>query len=145
MNIGNNIKELRKAKGYKQKDLAEKIQIATNSLSRYETGEREPSIETLEKIADALEVPVSKLIMRDITFPVPDPDAPLVSPEGLKTGLESVRKNLSALSETVAECYGEETLIQNYNKLNTKGKQKAIEYVTDLSEQEKYTVPDDVE
>ena len=33
-------------------------------------------------------------------------------------------------------------LIERYNSLNTLGQQKANEYITDLSEQEKYTKPD---
>lgn len=36
----------------------------------------------------------------------------------------------------------ENFLITNYRKLNNSGKQKADEYITDLSEQEKYTAID---
>ena len=143
--IGENIKRIRKQKGFTQQDLADVLNVKRAAISKYEKGIVSPNSEQLWKIADALEIPIPMLIMRDISFPVPDPDAPLVSAKELKSGLQSIRDELSSLSGTVTECFGEEILIQNYNKLNSKGRQKAIEYVTDLSEQEKYTVPDDVE
>ena len=38
-----------------------------------------------------------------------------------------------------------ETLMNRFNTLNKTGKEKAIDYITDLSEQEKYTKPDEEE
>lgn len=56
MSIGENIKKYRKEKGLTQKELADKLNIATNSLSRYEIGERRPPIDMIEKIAEILNV-----------------------------------------------------------------------------------------
>ncbi len=54
--IGENI---RKARGkIKQKELAETAHIAKDQISRYETGKTLPTYGTLEKIADALKVPL---------------------------------------------------------------------------------------
>lgn len=56
MSIGEKIKKYRKEKGLTQRELADKLNIATNSLSRYETGERRPPIDMIEKIAEILNV-----------------------------------------------------------------------------------------
>lgn len=45
--------------GMTQRDLAKEIQMTEATVSRYISGERLPSVETLRKIADALEVDVS--------------------------------------------------------------------------------------
>lgn len=73
MKIGNNIKLYRKQKGLTQKQLAEKIGSTDSAITRYESNSREPSIETITKIADALGVPVSKLL-EDDTFNLTDSD-----------------------------------------------------------------------
>ena len=56
MSIGEKIKKYRKEKGLTQRELADKLNIATNSLSRYEIGERRPPIDMIEKIAEILNV-----------------------------------------------------------------------------------------
>lgn len=56
------IQEIRKGKGIKQKELADKLGIAANTLSQYETGSREPDIETTKRIANELGVSVDELI-----------------------------------------------------------------------------------
>ena len=56
MTLGERIKAARKQRGMTQRELAQKVGISVNSLSRYETGERQPNIETLSKIAEALGV-----------------------------------------------------------------------------------------
>lgn len=73
MKIGNNIKLYRKQKGLTQKQLAEKIGTTDSAITRYESNSREPSIETITKIAAALGIPVSKLIEED-TFNLTDSD-----------------------------------------------------------------------
>ena len=62
MNIGTNIKKYRKEKGLTQRELADKLNIATNSLSRYEIGERRPPIDMIEKIAEILNYTPIQLI-----------------------------------------------------------------------------------
>lgn len=56
------MKRIRKARGLRQKDVAEKLGIATHSYTRYECGVRRPNIETLLKIADILDVKASDLL-----------------------------------------------------------------------------------
>ena len=56
------MKRIRKERGLRQKDVAEKLGIATHSYTRYECGVRRPNIDTLLKIADILGVKASELL-----------------------------------------------------------------------------------
>ena len=58
------LKELRKKKGISQLRLAIELNTTQNTISRYETGEREPGIDELIKIADFFHVSVDYLIGR---------------------------------------------------------------------------------
>ena len=58
------LKELRKKKGLSQLRLATELNTTQNTVSRYETGEREPGIDELIKIADYFNVSVDYLIGR---------------------------------------------------------------------------------
>ena len=60
--IGNRIKNIRISKKISQKKLAETIGCATVSIQKYESNERTPSLEVLNKIAVALGVLVSDLV-----------------------------------------------------------------------------------
>lgn len=54
MSIGENIKRVRKAKGFTQAKLAAKMGIPYQQISQYERGLVEPKFKTVCKIADAL-------------------------------------------------------------------------------------------
>ena len=58
------LKEIRKKKGISQLKLAMDLHMNQNTVSRYETGEREPGINELIKIADYFNVSVDYLIGR---------------------------------------------------------------------------------
>ena len=58
------LKELRKRKGLSQLRLATDLQTTQNTISRYETGEREPGIDELIKIANYFNVSVDYLLGR---------------------------------------------------------------------------------
>ena len=58
------LKELRKKKGISQLRLATDLNTTQNTISRYETGEREPGIDELIMIADYFNVSVDYLIGR---------------------------------------------------------------------------------
>ena len=52
--ISENLRRYRKKGGYSQEKLAELTGISKMSIRRYEAGDRQPKLETLEKIATAL-------------------------------------------------------------------------------------------
>ena len=57
----NRLKELRQKNNLTLKELGQKIGMANNTLSQYETGKREPKLETWNKLADYFHVPVAYL------------------------------------------------------------------------------------
>jgi transcriptional regulator with XRE-family HTH domain len=59
--LGARIKALRKSRGFSQEQLAEKSEITPKYLSRLEVGQQSPSIETLGKLAEALNVELWEL------------------------------------------------------------------------------------
>ena len=62
-NLSKNVKRLREAKGLSQEKLARLADVANNTLIKMETGEnKNPTLETLKKVAKALEVSVDDLI-----------------------------------------------------------------------------------
>lgn len=58
MNIGKRIKELRKIKNIKSKDLAEKAFISQSFLSEIENNRAQPSLDTLFSICKVLDTPL---------------------------------------------------------------------------------------
>jgi len=56
-----NLKEARKKKKMSLEELAKKIGVTEGAISRYETGDRNMSVETARKIADVLKVKWWKL------------------------------------------------------------------------------------
>lgn len=58
----NRILELRKKNNYTLADVAKVLGVGTNTISRYETGKREPKIETWNKLAMFFQVPTSYLM-----------------------------------------------------------------------------------
>jgi transcriptional regulator with XRE-family HTH domain len=61
MVIGNRLKELRESKELSQGDIEKRTGLLRCYISRLENGHTVPSVETLEKIAGALEVPMYRL------------------------------------------------------------------------------------
>lgn len=67
MDIGSAIKAVRTRKKITQKDLASKCNISANALCSIEKNASFPSKETINRICDALEIPVSYLLFFSIT------------------------------------------------------------------------------
>ena len=57
-----NLKEARLKSGLSQKDLSENIGVAKSTYSLYESGKREPNVDTIKKIASALNVSADMLL-----------------------------------------------------------------------------------
>ena len=58
------LKEIRRSKGISQLKLAMDLNTSQNTISRYETGEREPGINELIKIADYFNISIDYLLER---------------------------------------------------------------------------------
>ena len=63
--IGKNLKRIRKVKGLTQDKLSELTNISITSIQRYESGKRQPTIETINKFIEALGVSIEELLYKD--------------------------------------------------------------------------------
>ncbi|MFQ7132811.1 MAG: helix-turn-helix domain-containing protein [Dorea formicigenerans] len=61
-NFNENLKEARLKSGLSQKDLSENIGVAKSTYSLYESGKREPNVDTIKKIASTLNVSADTLL-----------------------------------------------------------------------------------
>ena len=60
--LNENIKELRKSKGLSQQDLADKLNVVRQTISKWEQGLSVPDSDLLIVLSEALETPVSTLL-----------------------------------------------------------------------------------
>lgn len=60
--VGYNIRRFREAKGLTQEQLAERLNVTRQAVSNWETEKTQPDIDTLQRIAQVLEVSVEELI-----------------------------------------------------------------------------------
>ena len=56
------IKEIRESQGISQRELALKLGIFPQALSRYETGQNEPNIKILKDLSNVLHVSIDELV-----------------------------------------------------------------------------------
>ncbi len=63
MDIGKRLRDIRVAKGLSQGDMEKRTGQLPCYLSRVENGHTEPSLRTLEKLAQALEIELSQLFV----------------------------------------------------------------------------------
>lgn len=62
MSVASNIQQARKAAKLTQAQLAEKIGKGFSTVQKYELGLAKPPIDVMQKIAEALDVPLTKLV-----------------------------------------------------------------------------------
>ncbi|MEG0155525.1 MAG: helix-turn-helix transcriptional regulator, partial [Lachnospiraceae bacterium] len=62
MNLGENLRELRTLKGLKQSSITTVLNISQSAYSLYELGKREPTFDTLIKIAEFFDVSTDYLL-----------------------------------------------------------------------------------
>lgn len=136
MTFSENLKQIRINKGFSQKEIAERLGVSQPSYAQYENGKRNPKLETVRKIADALGVYISDLIVdwkqygsseyaQDIINDITQ-DVISSAEEAVFSGKEVMRD----LKETF--------IISDFRKLNKEGQDKAIEQVELLTKIPEY-------
>jgi transcriptional regulator with XRE-family HTH domain len=60
--LGENIRKIRLAKGMTQGDLCRKLEVDRGYMSNVETGKKNPTLATIERIAKALGVSTDELL-----------------------------------------------------------------------------------
>lgn len=114
--LGNKIRNARIKAGMTQEQLAVALDTTKAAISRYEAGKREPNLELLRKIALATKVTVADLVDDEYWAHRPE-------------------------HETKAAFASDpelEILCGLFSQLNEAGRQKALEWLEDLLEVEKY-------
>ena len=66
MEIGNKIQELRKKKGISQEELAEKIGVARQTISKWELGETSPDLKQAKELSRIFKISLDELTNNDI-------------------------------------------------------------------------------
>ncbi len=89
--LSENIKVLRKQKGYSQEQLADKLNVVRQTVSKWEKGYSVPDADMLEELADVFEVQVSELLGKEILT------------EEETTDMGELVKQLTILNEYIAE------------------------------------------
>ena len=120
---GDMIRKCRTEKGLTQKKLGELCGIADSNIRKYESGNQNPKIETLQKIADALDIPVNRLLAGKI-----------INGDELKEKLSEY-----GLTHLVPDTEEERIVLENCKRLNETGKKEAAKRVEELTHLEKYT------
>lgn len=69
MTLGQRIRHLRKKKDWTQKELERQAGLENRNLTRYESDKVRPRVDSLKKIAEALEVTVDELTTEDSEQP----------------------------------------------------------------------------
>ncbi|UFJ39885.1 XRE family transcriptional regulator [Brevibacillus humidisoli] len=65
MSLGKRLKQIRTEKGYTLQDLAERSQVSRSMLSQIERDQKNPTVNVLCQIAEALDVTVSQMLGQD--------------------------------------------------------------------------------
>ncbi len=92
MNISKKIKGIRKSKGLSQQNVADIIGINRVQYTRIENGNSEPTISTLEKVANALEVQLVGLISDNGSYDINSYDKTIVEKVKLIETLDDEQK-----------------------------------------------------
>ena len=72
--LGENLKAARKAKGMTQGELAMRLHVVRQTISKWEKGLSVPDADLLSRLSEILEVPVSKLLGVKMEFEQKDTD-----------------------------------------------------------------------
>lgn len=168
LNLGDKIKYYRNLKKLTQKQLSEMSGVSETAIRKYEGKQRKPKIETIIKIALALEIQPNLLLDTDtnITNLIDHSDYNEIKAdfnseeevcaflnEILKRGFKPIQEiengtvfsNGPALVTLPVKVKIEkltDTLLSDFNKLNKTGKEEAVKRVEELTQINKYTDPD---
>lgn len=123
VSIWETIKKFRQSKGMTQKQLADKCGLAPITIRQYESGKREPNLETIRKIATALEVSISDLVV----------DWAMLSRDEIIKDWDTEKKEQENIKNI-----RDKQLINNFNKLNDTGQKEVLKRVEELTEIPKY-------
>ena len=101
MKLGANISALRTARGLSQAELAERLGVSRQSVSKWETDVSVPDLERLVQLSELFGVPLDQLVKGEPSAPEPPPEPPRSPQEGPPT-----EQNSRGIRITVLFCTG---------------------------------------
>lgn len=148
MLIGDRIKIARIDRGLTQQQLGALCGMADSAIRRYENNRANPKIETLQKIADALNIPLTEFYSSTFDgkryLEVPYTKNENERALQLELIKKDHKKNFDKITQPV-NTKDEIELLGNYEKLNDMGKKEAHKRVQELTEIPRYIKPDTLE
>ena len=105
MIIADRLREFREERKLSQGDLEKRTGLLRSHLSRVENGHTTPSLDTLEKLAQALEIPLYQLLYDGDAPPPPPPVSSKIAAIGFGASgkqamfVEKLRRMLGTMSE----------------------------------------------
>ena len=142
--FGNSLKRIRKEKGITQEALALKLGVTKGMISQYENGNREPKLDTIKKIAAALDCNMNVLISKETILDIiQEEKTEKEQIEKLSTFYQLSTNEIAEIIENyIMYHYGSyddnKEIIDIFSKLNILGRDKVIQYASDLLENPKY-------
>lgn len=108
MAVGERVRVAREAAGISQRSLADKIGVSEYTIIRLEKGRRAAKSDELEKIATALDVPLSYLVgIDDGEAPMPSDVTPLTVPRGRMISVPLLSREVTACCGAGIPAYDE--------------------------------------
>lgn len=118
---GDKIRKIRLEKGLTQKQLAEKCNMYESQIRKYETGKANPKLETMTRVATALEVDVSAIYSDS------------------QIQMQKISQVVSSwMDHAEDEIKKEQNLLTMYRGLNPNGQNKAMEQIEMLTKIPEY-------
>ena len=127
MNIGDNMRNIRKQKNMTLQQLADILECSQQNISQYESGKRTPKLKTVQKIAGALNVNINDLLESPLD------DSPFykalknANPSEHPIGKDFINAQLSKQVDDWEQIDIE--LVKKFKQLNETGKAIAVERV----------------
>ena len=133
MTIGESIKEYRKKKGLTQKELAEKVGVATGTIQQYELNKRSPRPDIMETISRVIDLPYREYEIGNKHIFLPEKIVDLFA--GTNTTKEFIRYAMTAMQDRAKELdrlgFDMEDLdaLSYFRPLNPTNREKSIDYM----------------
>ena len=102
MSLAEKMIELRKQNGLSQQDLADRLGVSRQAISRWETGAVQPLADSVKSLAQVFQVSTDYLLNDDLDTPTPPPTAQPAPPQEKPKPTRKHRKWLLALAALAA-------------------------------------------
>jgi transcriptional regulator with XRE-family HTH domain len=107
------VKEIRRRKGWSQKDLAEESGVGQDTISGIESGRHEPRPSTLRKLADALDVEVADFF-REPAVPLVEAPREAGRLSAIDVALDAARRQIALENQAMFSGQSEGELDQRH-------------------------------